>query len=286
MRRILQLSVLCLAAGASACSTPETIIATENIPTAGLRFINAVPDTGAMDFRFVDIVESNAHFNIAFRNNPVTTAGVTSSTQIEYKNTRAGQRRFRIFMSGNTAAIASTVVKDTTVTIEAGRLYTAILWGNARPGSATPMRFTLITEAATDPGAQVALRVINAAPSVGAVDARSYPSTGTAPAAATWANVAPLTASTYATAAPSQMRINVQPAGGGAALFADALALIGAPYASDLEGLPGSTIAGTALSAIVFPRSVAGSQAPQTAAFAAPSISFVWDRRPPRIPGS
>ena len=64
------------------------------------------------------------------------------------------------------------------------------------------------------------------------------------------------------------------------------LALIGAPYASDLEGLPGSTIAGTALSAIIFPRSVAGSQAPQTAAFAAPSVSFVWDRRPPRVPGS
>ena len=76
MRRILQLSVLVLAAGAGACGTPEKIIKTEDIPTAGVRFINAVPDTGAMDFRFVDIVESNAHFNIAFRNNPVTTGGV------------------------------------------------------------------------------------------------------------------------------------------------------------------------------------------------------------------
>ena len=62
MRRSYKLSVLCLVLGAaSACSTPDKIVATEDIPTAGVRFINAVPDTNAMDFRFVDIVESNAH---------------------------------------------------------------------------------------------------------------------------------------------------------------------------------------------------------------------------------
>ena len=60
MRRIFKLSVLCLAAGVvNACSTPEQITATENIPTAGVRFINAVPDTNAMDFRFIDIVENH-----------------------------------------------------------------------------------------------------------------------------------------------------------------------------------------------------------------------------------
>ncbi len=284
MQRIVQLSVACLVAGAaSACSTPDQIVATEDIPTAGVRFIHAVPDTMAMDFRFVDIVESNAHYNIAFRNNPVTTAGITSSTQVEYKNTRAGQRHFRIFLSGTTAAIASTVIKDTTVTIEAGKNYTAMLWGNAR-GGATPMRLVFMTDAPPDPGAQVALRVVNTG--VAAVDVRHYPATGTAPAAATWAAVAPFTSSAYANSAPGQIRINAQPAGGGTALFADALALLGAAPAVDLEGLPGTTVAGSALSAFIFPRSVVGSAAPQTAAFTTPSVSWNWDRRPPRLPGS
>lgn len=282
MRRTIAIPVFCLAA-AGACSTPELTVTTEDIPTAGVRFIHAVPDTGVMDFRFVDIVESNAHYSIAFRNNPVTSAGVTSSTQIQYKNTRAGSRRFKIFMSGSTAAIASTVVKDTTVTIEAGKLYTAMLWGNAR-GGATPMRLVFMTDSPPDPGAGVALRTVNAgAP---AVDVRHYPASGAVPTAATWASVAPFTSTPYTTTTAGQLRINVQPAGGGATLFADALALIGAAPAVDLEGLPGSTIPGSALTAFLFPRSVAGSQAPQTAVFTTPSVSWQWDRRPPRIVGS
>src|SRR5215207_9417300 len=102
MRRVLQLTMLCVVASvASACSSPEKTIGTEDIPTAGVRFINAVPDTGAaygLDFRFVDLPESNAHFRITFRNTPNTPAGVTGSTQIQYKGARAGNRRFRIFL--------------------------------------------------------------------------------------------------------------------------------------------------------------------------------------------
>ena len=112
MRRILHLSVLGLALGVLAgCSTPEELVISENIPTAGVRFINAVPDSAGafgLDFRFVDIVESNAHFRIAFRNNPVTSGGVTASTGIEYKNARAGQRHFRIFLDDTLQTIAST----------------------------------------------------------------------------------------------------------------------------------------------------------------------------------
>jgi hypothetical protein len=49
-----------------------------NIPTAGVRFINAVPDSsGAFGFtlRFVDIVENNVQFG-DFRNNRKPRAGV------------------------------------------------------------------------------------------------------------------------------------------------------------------------------------------------------------------
>ena len=48
MRRILKLSLTCLAAGAVTACEPDTVITTEVLPYAGVRFINAVPDTAAM----------------------------------------------------------------------------------------------------------------------------------------------------------------------------------------------------------------------------------------------
>jgi len=279
---MLRVSLLCLAVGIGACKPDETI-STENVPTAGVRFINAVPDTGAaygLDFRFIDLAESNAQFRIPFRNNPTTSGGVTASTQIQYKPARAGSRHFRIFLSDSAQAVASTVLKDSTINLEAGKNYTVMLWGNARSTGADKMKLSVWEEAVPDPAANVALRVINATTS--AIDARQYVSTGAVPTNPTWANVAPLTASTYVTAAPAQFRFNIQPAGGGTALFADALALIGAAATVDVEALPGTSIPGSAVTAIVFPRSVAGSKAPQSSAFQVPAVSFMWDRRPAR----
>ena len=251
--------MLCLAVGlASACSSTDTIVPTENIPTAGFRFINAVPDTNSMDLRFVDIVENSDHYQIGFRDSPVTSGGVTGSAQIEYKNTRAGSRHLRIFLNGTTAAIASTVLIDTTVTLEAGKVYTALMQGPARSGG---MKFVVYEEVITDPAASVALRVINTTPNP--IDVRAYPATGTAAVAPTWASVPPYSRSAFITTAPTQVKYNVTAAGGATALFTDALALIGAPATSsagtstlDIEGLPGTTQAGSAVSAIVFPPSV------------------------------
>lgn len=283
MRRFTQLSALCLAAAASSACNPDQVVETENVPTAGVRFINAVPDTagsGGLDFRFVDIAENSSHFRVPFRNNVVTTGGVPASTMIQYKNTRAGSRHLRIFLSDTSPAVAQTVLKDTTVTIEAGKRYSAILWGNARPGSSPAMRFTFIEDAPADPGANIALRVINTTGSP--VDVRQYISDGSAPAAATWANVGALSVSSYITTAPGQIRFNVQPAGGGTSLFSDPLALRGAAATVDIEALPGTTIPSSAVTAIIWPRSVAGSKTPQSAAFGVPAVSFAWDRRPNR----
>lgn len=287
MRSMVRVSLICLAVGMAGACKPDEVISTENIPTAGVRFINAVPDTGAafgLDFRFVDLAESNAQFRIQFRNNPATSgsgaSAVTASTQIQFKPARAGARHFRIFLSDSSQAVASVVLKDSTINIEAGKNYTVMLWGNARSTGADKMKLSVWEEAVADPAAQVALRVINATGSP--IDARQYVATGTPPATATWANVAPYTASTYVTAAPAQFRFNIQPAGGGTALFADALALIGQAATVDVEALPGTTIAGSAITAIVFPRSVAGSKAPQGSAFAVPAVSYMWDRRPAR----
>lgn len=279
MRRILDLSVLCLLGSLATGCLPAGVTDSEVIPTAGVRFINAVPDTGGafgLDFRFIDIVENSSTYRATFRNNPITSAGVTASSNIQYKNAKAGSRHFRIFLDDTLQSAASTVLKDSTVNLEPDHAYTFLLWGNARSSGADKMKLTVIDETVADPGAQVALRVINTTGS--AIDVRQYAGTSV-PAGATWANVAPYTISNYVTAAPAQIRFNVQPAGGGTVLFTDALALIGQAQTVDIEGTPGTTQAGSAVTMVVFPRSVAGSRATN---FTTTGFTFMWDRRPKR----
>jgi hypothetical protein len=294
MQRIVQLSVLCLAAGLVSACSPDQVITTDPIPTAGVRFINAVPDSSGafgMDFRFIDIVESNAQFRITFRNNPPS-SGIQVSTSIEYKNARAGARHFRIFLDDTLQAVASTVIKDSTLTLEANHNYGVILMGAARSSGTDKMRILVIDETVADPGQQVALRVINATSAP--IDGRLYAQGGTAPASATWASVPAYSASAYTTAAVGALMYNVRSAGGAANLFADLQAPPGTAASSsagpagklDTDAIPGTTVAGSAVTMIVFPASTVGARTPQTTAFLSPAGTFMWDRRPPRAPGT
>src|SRR5215475_14522478 len=168
-----------------------------------------------------------------------------------------------------------------------------MLWGNGRSpkGSATAMHLTVMDEAPADPGNQVGLRLINATSS--AIDARAYARGSAVPATATWANVAPYSATTWVTQAPGTIDYNIRAAGGATGMFTDRQALPGAAAFSsagangkiDIEASPGTTVAGSAVTVIVFPRSVAGARTPQTAAFGIPNVVTMWDRRPPNPPG-
>jgi len=296
MRRFAHLSMLCLAAGiASACSNPEATITTTTPPTAGIRFVNAVPDSAGafgLDFRFVDIVENSDAFRIGFRDAP-SSSGVAVATAAQFKPAQAGSaRHFRIFLDDTLQAVASTVIKDSTLNLVASHNYTVILWGRARSNGADKMTLTVIDETVADPGSNVALRVINATSAP--IDGRQYTQGGTAPGAPTWANVPAFGVSAYVNVPPGNIMYNVQPAGGGANMFNDLLAMPGAPASSsagaggklDIDALPGTTVAGSAVTLIVFPPSTPGARVPQTAAFQVPAGAFVWDRRPPRPPGT
>jgi len=282
MRRFLKFSALSLALAAAYACTPEKVITTEDIPTAGVRFINAVPDTFGVDMRPVDIVENSTFYGVTFR----------STTLLFYKNARAGSRHFRIFYSPPVQSppltaeqqiqIASTVIKDTTVTLEAGHRYSFILWGFSRAGSSPQVSLAVIDDNPADPGTQVALRMLNTGGGLGALDGRYYPSTGSAPAGATWPGVAEYSGSPYVTAAAGPIKYNIRAAGGSTALFTDPTALAGVAATVDLDAQPGTTVAGSAVTGIVWPRSVAGSRATN---FTTPGITFVWDRRPPRPAG-
>ncbi len=289
MQRISRLSVLCLVAGAamSACS-PELVTVTPVVPTAGVRFINALPDSAGafgLDFRFVDIVENSAQFRVPFRNAPTTAGGVTVSIATQYKPAQAGSRRFVIFLNDTIQSIASTKLKDSTLNLVDGKNYTVILWGAARAGQ---MKLTVIEETIADPGSRVALRVINAGTTP--LEVRTYPTGGTVPTAPTWASVGALTASSFVNADTGSISYNVREAGTTTNLFADQVAMLGQVAFStagaagklDIEPIPGTRIAGSAVTLVVFPRSTAGARTPQTAAFLVPAGSFMWDRRPPR----
>jgi hypothetical protein len=287
MRHRIKFAVLGLFAGAAlACSTPETVITTTAIPTAGLRFINAVPDSSGasgMDFRAVDIVENSDAFRILFRNTISTTAPFIS-TQAQFKPATEGSRHFRVFLDDTIQSIASTVLKDTTIALVATHNYTAMMYGAGRGAGADKMSFKIWDETVADPGTLIALRVVNTTSLP--IDVRIYTQGGTLPGSASgtdgWSSVPAYSASTYITKPAGSYMFNVQPAGGGANMFADALALQGAAATVDIEAAPGTAVAGSAVSAFVFPRSTAGTRTPQTAAFAVPAIGFVWDRRPPR----
>jgi hypothetical protein len=322
MRRFVKLSLACLAAATSACSSPDLVVPTENLPYAGVRFINAVPDSAGafgLDFRFVDLLESNAHFRIAFRNGPGTTAATSMlSAQIQYKGAREGNRHFRIFLDDTIQAIASTVVRDSTVALVREHNYTAMLWGNGRSTNTVPagqpggdkMALAFWDEDVTPPAAgKIKLRVINA--TANTIDAWAFLSGTTAPTLAstpTWDNIAPYSKSNYvevdtasesaaclAGTAPSGCNYTFQVRNDGAAavLFANTATLAGArPTCSgnpcltgqfaDIEAVPGSRVVGSAVSGIVFPRSTVGSRTPQTTAFTVPAITYMWDKRPPR----
>jgi hypothetical protein len=144
--------------------------------------------------------------------------------------------------------------------------------------------FVKIDDAVAPAANQMAIRIVNAS-SVGQVpaDAAAYITTDTTsalPGTATFATVAPRSAAPYMMrAAVDSFYVRATPAGNTATVW-NALAPAGAPANGLIGALAGATAPGSALSAYVFPRSVAGTGAPQSAAFQRPGIVFFVDLIP------
>jgi hypothetical protein len=281
----LQFSAICALAFGAACTKEQSF--TEPLPPlAAVHWVNAVPDTGQQDLRIVDIVSNAGLFDADFR----------GSTMF-YQAIEAGSRTLRIFMSSTTnQQIASTVLTESSLNLTAGAQYTVIHSGFAR-GGAPAKAVTVIQDNPPTPAVgQIAVRVINAAAGLGAVDvwfrphavnvatADSLPDTRDAAA------VAFGTASTYAAkpvdaTGTDSIRIIVTAAGTKTPILFGGVNGLKAPagLAGDIINNPiaGTRVAQSVLTAVVVPASVAGSQAPQGGAFGSPSAVFLVDRRPP-----
>lgn len=250
--------------GFAACRS-DTVTTPALPPLAGVRFINALSDTGAVDIRMIDQVEFSAVANqLAFR------AGT------EHQPTEAKARHIRVFPNSFNQAITQLYMLDTTITLTADTKVTLLLTGSAR---AKTVKFIVITDSppAVTAG-QIAVRAVNAAS--GAIDAYVVNDTTSAISAGTaLANVAPLATSAYVTRATGTAWVRVTDAGSGTVNFSAPGPVSPALLAGELPAA-GVNSAGTAFSVFYFPRSVAGTTAPQTAAFLKPIAIWFVDRVP------
>lgn len=257
-----------LALGALACGegdTGPTLAPTP--PIAFVRYVHVVPDTSSTDWRPIDgIVNSPAALNLQFRANT------------PYQAMGAGPRRLRIFPTSEVASITSQIVIDTTITFTANTYYTLIHIGLARPGQTPADRIWVLEDQipATIGASQIALRVVNAGVGLGAVDVETAAAT-TGPFTALATNVNYGAVSTYQLVATGARVLRANAAGSANNLSA-ALALpVGAAAANGQTAAGGTAVGGSAITAMIVPRSVAGSSA---AAFATPSILYLVDRAP------
>jgi hypothetical protein len=247
-------------------------------PLGGVRFINAVPDGGPVDIRMVDQVEWSASSVSGAAN----CCGLAFRAGTIHWATEAKPRHIRVFPSDSSIAVTSQILHDTTITIEANKNVTLMLVGSRAAGG--KVNFVLIDD---NPGPvatnQIATRLVNAS-SAGQTPAAvtgyiTADTTSALPATPTFTTVSPRVASPYALRPLGNFFIRATPSGSTATIWSAA-----APAGAPADGLIGATAGalggGSAFSAYLFPRSVAGTAAPQTAAFTAPGLVYFVDLVP------
>jgi hypothetical protein len=278
------------ALGACSADASKVIIADPG-PLAYVRFVNAIPDSGSQDWRFVDAVEGSPNVNgLSFR-------GVFPGAS--YQSVTPGSRHLRVFQSSldptfidptkATPDIVSTVFVDSTFTFVAGTHYTIAAVGNLRaPRTA---KFLILTDNYADPVANVAVRVAN----LGAASSLDVYASLTGGASALPANplvaaLAAYTASPWSNLAPDSLALRANAAGSKtlpAMVDAKAPAGVAADRVLNLTAIGGSTIAGSAFTAFIFPPAVTGSLAAAVVAGTCPTrcttagVVYAVDRYPP-----
>lgn len=272
--------VVCATVGAAlGCEKEATF--TEPLPDyAAIHWVNAVPDTMQQDFRVVDIVSNAGLYDANFR-----------ATNPYYQGIESGARTLRIFLSSTDPAIASQVLQESALTLTEGASYTFIHAGFARTGQTPARTAILLQDAPAAPAAgQIGLRVVNAGAGLGNVDAwvvRRPVNATTADSLPDTPNVTGLAfgaASAYASfgrdsVAADTVRVVFTATGTKTPILATVVAPAGVVTAG-AQSIAGSRVERSVMTAVLVPRSVAGSTAPQTTAFTTPTILYLVDRRP------
>ncbi len=240
-------------------------------PRARVRVINAIPDTIAMDYRFVDSVEAPIELGLVFR-------GASG-----YQPFKAGSRRLRAFAaSQNPAIVFGAPIIDQVVTLKADTYYTLIHVGLANSTGGTGDSVIVLVDSIptlASLGTGIAVRGVHAIPGVGSVDVFTTRTVAAAlPATPAFAGL------TYGKTTPyikfavqDSVAARISVTGAAPAVVLAALAMFGQAGTTQLNPIGGSRVAGTSLSAVAFPPGLGAR------ATAAPAASVVWyvDGDPP-----
>ena len=284
---------LCLAAlGASACKNDNGITdPTKLAPAATVRFINAVVDTGTVDFRFQDKVE----------NLPMLLGVPFRGTSGFFTRVTPGARPVRIFVNSTDPVETQKRLIDTTITLTADKRYTLIYAGAARGNADRLVVIEETTPPPTPPAGSIAIRALNLDPGRPSADI-AFSETDTlvattpavtatprneGPVAATIPGAAYLTYSPYVTMSrlpltgvrDSLYRVSVSTAGSGTVAYSvintqrGATAPTGASYGPQ----PGIQIPGSVLTAVILPGATPGSKA-ATSSNLNPTIVLLADK--------
>ncbi len=264
-------------------------------PVAGFRYVNLMPDRGAVDFRIVDAITfAPSAFGATFRTGG-SPNGIATAVLPNYSPALAGTHVIRVFWTSTNPDTAQMVVLQDTVTLSANVNYTFYAYGYTTAGQTPVVNGFLTQDSTPDPGTSVAMRVIHLAPPGSPTTAQDVPASvdvyvanqavATPAGTATWAGVGVGTFSGYKTMTTDSLQVFVTPAGTPATVTAKANAPKG--VAGNLTTNPptdpiaGTQQAGTSITAVIVPRSLAGSKAPQT--MTTPTVIFLIDKIPPRI---
>jgi hypothetical protein len=276
-------SLLCVLILAVAACTHEQTFTEPLLPHGAIHWVHAVPDTMEQDMRIVDIVSNAGLYNATFR-----------GSNMFYQGIESGTRHIRIFNSSPNPVVSKQVLTDMTYDFVADQDYTFIHMGFARTGQSPAREVRVFSDGATDPGANnVGLRVIHAGAGLGNVDVnliRHRVDTLTLPATPLVGNVAYGGVSGYVTVAADvapadSLRVVVTAAGTTAPILANVALPAGLVGTPALNPIAGARVPGSVMTAVVVPRSVAGSAAPQGTVsgvnFNIPGAVILVDRRPP-----
>jgi len=262
--RLLPVALLALFAGCSGDSVSTFVTPT---PHAAVRWVNAVPDTIAMDYRIVDVVTNANEASVAYR-----------GTSGAYRSVQPGQHHIRVFPASTVAAacngpsVVGQVLLDTTATFTVNHYYTVLHAGYMHAGS-SPQHRLIITDdvfPAASAG-NVSIRVANATAAAADVFVTGAVAAGGAvvgPAA--FPNLAFGAVSAYTsfataatTPATSSYRVTATAPGTTTPLLVDGLLSVGtAAYAGStsvppLDPVGGTQQGGSVLTSVVTPPAVA-----------------------------
>ena len=264
-----------LAAWAVACHS-DAVTNSPVVPKAGINFANLVPDTNKVIIRVVDIV-SNAYL-----------AGATFRSVNPYPiPIEAGTRHIKVFFDTSDVVVAQTVLLDTTYTFTQDGSYSFTVAGFARTGVTPAIQAQIVKDAPPTPGTgKFALRIVNLAPSLaGAIPAlgdttvlpdafvRKVDSLPGGTPDATNLGYGSTTA--YAVLDTGLYRLVLTATGTTAPPIVQASLLPGVPGTSSVNPIGGTLVAGTVMTAVIVPRSVPASKAPQGGSPSAKKVEVV-----------